>query len=642
MIGTNNYLPNPADPRSHDLLRLVTDRKQSSLDYVRSRYKATQRWNDAFNGIYTGKIANYLNDLSLPIVFSTIMVDVAKKVNAIFGSWPVISFQGFPNGAGAIAKKNELLINLQLKEADSFRKATRFFMQADINGTAIAEVGWSTINRLRQFRTYIPGTTQMTEASSIITEFDGPNWDVVDLLDFWPEPGKCHIKDMGWYIRRYWVDFDDILEMNSADGMQSFSPEAIAELAQSTLPSPSNASDEFLTYSRYRSFSDYLGAATRTAFAMPVEIWEMRGLVPYEFAPDGVRNRVITIGNGRVILRNEPDKLLLGRHRILHYSPTPDPYHFVGIGKAQIAEPLQAAASRLANQKLDGFDLFVKPMFIAAQGSVQTQNMFTKPGKVFQVNAKGRPLNEIIQALPINMQPMAMAFQEIGFLDSYAQKGTGIDERAVMGMDTGGGDVTARQFVGQQEAAMTRLALEAMLASAELVEPMAELFRDMNKTMLPLPKQFSMIGTRAVLNEITGMPMPPEEGMITMPHELNHDWKAKAFGPGFMLTKSAQRADALQLAQVMMSNPAWLQMVNWVAMARKIFSLYDWDTDEMLVQLPQMQQFAQQAGLPPEQILAMSGQDPMSFAGGGASNQMMAPVQKGTEPTDNAPLGVGP
>ena len=93
MTGTNNYMPNPTDPMSRDLLRLVTDRKQGSLDYVRSRYKATQRWNDAFNGIYTGKVANYLNDLSLPIVFSTIMVDVAKKVNAIFGSWPSLPRQ---------------------------------------------------------------------------------------------------------------------------------------------------------------------------------------------------------------------------------------------------------------------------------------------------------------------------------------------------------------------------------------------------------------------------------------------------------------------------------------------------------------------------------------------------------------------
>ena len=95
---STGYIMNPADPASKDLLKLVMDRKQGSLDYVRSRYKATQRWNDAFQGIYTGNIANYMNDISLPIVFSTVMSDVAHKVNGMFGSWPVVTFQGFPTG----------------------------------------------------------------------------------------------------------------------------------------------------------------------------------------------------------------------------------------------------------------------------------------------------------------------------------------------------------------------------------------------------------------------------------------------------------------------------------------------------------------------------------------------------------------
>lgn len=240
------------------------------------------------------------------------------------------------------------------------------------------------------------------------------------------------------------------------------------------------------------------------------------------------------------------------------------------------------------------------------------------------------------------MQPMAMAFQEIGFLDSYAQKGTGISESAVMGMDNGSGDMTARQFLGQQEAAMTRLALEAMLASVEVVEPIAELFRDMNKTLLPLPKQFSMLGSKAIFNEITGMPLPPDEGMIVDPLDLNHNWSAKAFGPSFMLTKSARRADALQLAQVMMGNPVWIQTINWIAMAKKIFSLYDWDSDEMIVQMPQMQQFANQLGMSPQGLLGAAGGDPLSMPGGGASGQSMAPVQSGTESSDNAPLPPGP
>ena len=633
----NSYILTPGDAKSRDLVALVQSRWQASTDYVRQKYQKTQTWNDAFRGLYTGKIANYLNDITPPLIFATIMSSVSHSVNAIFGSWPIIQFQGFPDGAAGIAKKNELLVNLQLKEAESYRKAIQFFMRANIDGVAVADTGWSHIQHLRQYRTWMPGSNQMMEVKDMVSDFDGPQWEPMDLLNFRPEPGKTHITQMGWYIKRYWVDFDDLLEMNAGNPDGPISPQALHELSQTGVPTASTPGDEFMAFSRYRSFADFMATSQQTAYSKPVEIWEMRGTVPYEFAPDGIRKRVVLIANGKVILRNDPDKILLGRHRIITYSPTPDPYHFVGIGKAEIAEPLQAMAGRLMSSKLDAFDLFLKPMFVAAQGSTQSQNMSVKPGRIFQVNTRNRPISEVIQALPVNLQPLAMAYQEFGFLDSMIQKGTGVDERGVMGMG-GSGDVTARQFLGQQDAAMTRVNMENMLASVDSVEPLAELFRDMNKTMLPLPKQFSMIGTRAVVNEITGMPMPPDQGMIVDPGELNHDWSAKAFGPGFMLTRSAQKADAMQLNQIMAANPVYIQTVNWIAMARKIFGLFDWNADEMLQRLPQFPQMAAQLGMSPEQAVQSPGMAPF----GGAGGQQMSPVQAGAEPTQNAPLGVGP
>lgn len=636
----NQYLPQPGS-RPPDLVTLVNERRRASIEYVRERYRETEIYDRAFRGICDGKAASYLNDIVPPIILATVMSDVARKTNSMFGSWPVVTFQGVPGGSEGIAKKNELLINLQLHEAESYRKSVTFFMQADINGTAVADVGWSQIKRLRQFRTYVPGTSEMIDVRDTVTEFDGPTWKPRDLLTFLPEPGKTNVSDMNWYIETDYVDFDDLLELNSADGFQSFSPEAIKALSQTAIPGPRSASDDFMTLSRYRNFGDYLKQTGRTNSNKPVELWTMYGTVPYEFAPDGVRRRVITIGNGSVVMRNDPDRLLLNRHRVVTYSPTPDPYHFVGIGKAKIAEPLQAAAGRLMNQKLDAFDLFIKPAFLVEAGALASQNMFVKPGKAFQVRTKGRALGDVIQALPVNLQPLAMAFQEIAFLDGMIQKGTGISESAVMGLDTGQGDKTARQFVGEQEAAMTRLAMEAGLASVEVVEPIAELMRDMNKTLLPLPKQFSMIGTRAIFNPVTGLPLEPEEGMISNPMELNHSWKAKAFGPSFMLTKSASKADAVQLAQVMMQNPVWIQNLNWLAMAKKIFSLYDWNVDEMMVRNPIVNQMAQQMGQDPAAMVGQIGQNPLS-AFGGAGGQQMSPIQQGGDMVDNAPLGVGP
>jgi hypothetical protein len=600
------------------------------MDYVRDAYAKTSDYYQSFLGLTTGRVASYLNNVTIPLVFATIMSDVARKSNSIFGAWPIVSFQGFPDGAEAVAKKQELLISLQLKEAQSFRKSIDFFIQGDLNGTAVGEAGWTHLERLRQFRHRI--LDQIVEVRQPVVEFDGPDWRVKDLLDFLPEPGKTHITDMEWYIIRYWVDFDTLVEQNSGDGTHAFSDAALKELARTQMPMSLVPQDDIFAFNRARSFPEYQARQNMSINGgKPVEIWEMRGNVPIECAQkDGIRHRVVTIGNGRVVLRDDPDKLLLGRHRVFTFSPTPDPYHFVGIGKAQIAEPLQSAAGRLVAQKLDALDLFIKPMFIAAQGVLNTTNLYSKPGRVFPANAKNRNLSDIIMPLIPNLSGVQLAFQELGFLDHLIQKGTGIDESAVMGIDRGSSNrQTAHEFAGRQEAAMTRLAMESMLASVEFVEPLAELFRDMNKTMLSLPKEFSMIGSRALINEVTGMPMPPEQGIIMDPNELNHSWKAKAFGPMFMLTKSTQRADALQLSQIMQQNPIWIQSLNWIAMARKIFMLYDWDPDEMLLQqVPMITQLANQLNMKPEQALAASANPLAAYQGAG-----------GQGPSGSAPSG---
>lgn len=632
-LNQSTYLPSDYgqgyDPKK--IIAMVVDRRKASMDYVRSTYQKTSDWYNAFQGFPVGRVASYLNEVTIPLVFATIMSDVARKSNSIFGAWPIVKFRGFPDGSEGIALKNELLVSLQLKDAKSFRKSIDFFIQADLNGTAIAEVGWTHLERLRQFRHRI--LDQVVEVKGPVVEFDGPNWRVKDLLDFLPEPGKTHIDDMGWYIIRYFVDFDDLLEQNSGDGTRAFSDQALRELAQTQLPVSLTSQDEIFAWNRARSFQEFsTNTNMSTRAGKPVEIWEMRGSVPMECAQrDGIRQRVITIANGRVLLRDDPDKLLLGRHRVVTYSPTPDPYHFVGIGKAQIAEPLQSAAGRLVNQKLDALDLFIKPMFIAAQGVLSGQNLYTKPGRIFQANAKARNLQDVIMPLIPNLGGLQAAMLETEFLDRLIQKGTGIDESAVMGIERGGSDrQTAHEFAGRQEAAMTRLAMESMLASSEFVEPMAELFRDMNKTMLSLPKMFSMIGSKALINGNNGMPNPPESGIIMDPNELNHDWRAQAFGPMFMLTQSAQRADALQLAQIMQSNPIWIQSLNWIAMARKIFSLYNWDPDEMMLQqLPIIQQLAAQMGTSPQQAVAASSQNPLAaYQGAG-----------GQGPSGSAPSG---
>jgi hypothetical protein len=172
-------------------------------------------------------------------------------------------------------------------------------------------------------------------------------------------------------------------------------------------------------------------------------------------------------------------------------------------------------------------------------------------------------------------------------------------------MNDGGSDrQTKAEFQGRQEQAMTRLGLEAILAS-ECIQDKAEWFRDANRQYLPVPRQLKMLGSVGALDKITGLPLPAEAKVIEA-HELNHDFHCRAVGPMRMMTKLGMRNDAMQLMQMMSLNPALAQGVNWINFAKEIFSFFDgFDPKKLLVQaVPAINQMAEGAGMSPEDLMA--------------------------------------
>lgn len=610
----------------------------SSTTYYQGVLSQVQRWYNAFVGVNPSDTASFRNNLALPLIFSVIMSDVAKKSNVIFATWPYVGFRGFQPGSEAHAHKCEQLVSMQLLDCQSFRKSVDFFTSADLYGTGIAQVGWSHIERMHKIRQNVGGHFQEHMVPAV--EFDGPDWECVDILQARPEPGKKHITEMSHFMREYTKDLDYLFDMNRSVQGKLFIPGSLeklkamgnntgATLSQSTLFFPRMA--PFMPPSTDKKFAN--------PFAKPVTLCEYWGDVPSEFAPDGNRRRAITIAAGSVVLRNDPLNQVYWHNRLpfIAYSPMPDPHYFFGMGKARIAEPLQNAAARLSNQKLDALDLAINPMwFMNMQALSGNQNLYTKPGRVFPV--RGNP-NEVVMPVTPNLQGVNMSFTEIESLWKYIQQSTGIVEDTVMG-GGGGGRQTAREYLGRQESVLSRLNLEAMLASSEFVEPLAEHFRDLNQQFLPLPSQLKMLGQNAMVDPVTGLPLPQEDFEITE-EVINQDWKARAVGPLMMLTKTMQQQNAMQLMQVMSANPVIVQATNWVSFAKKIYQLFDWEADAMLVQqVPQVTQLANQLGSSPEQLVGASGNPALMF--GGAGGQQLDPVspdQIGNQP--QAALGMG-
>lgn len=572
-------------------VEVVMTRAEHARQYYQSYLTRLARWYDLYRGIYTGRFQAHRNNVHIPFLFSVMQSDVARKVQTSFGGWPIVTFSGYSPEDAPIARKNEVLISAQMKDCDSFSKAVDLFLTADMYGVGIARHGWLTTKRKERWREVNEMNVE-TQFEGEVTRFDGPNWEVVDPLVFWPQPGCRRIKDAAWVIHRYWLDLDDIQDMARDD---IFDMSCVSKLAAGGMSKEveSSFTERYSVYRNYAEFETRRGER----FAKPVEITEMWGLVPYDKAPNGVRMRVISVGNRNVLMRNRPNPYWHGEIPFIAYCPQPDPHYFHGMGKCEIGEKMQLTANRFANQKLDALDLWSDPPFLVnRQSGIDTSNLFLRAGRV--IGADG-PIDDtqIRQIIP-DLRGIQQTYAEIGQLWQWIQQGTGIIEDVVQGMP-GAGRQTAREYLGRQEQVLTRLMLEARLAEEAFVEPLANAFRHLNRQYLKVPHEVRILGSAAMMDPMTGLPMPQEPIPIDI-GDLNPDYRARAVGSTQMLGKSTRQQNMITVLQAMTANPALVGMVNWGNFAKQIFDAFDMQNPDSLLnpQLTMMNQMAMGGGAP--------------------------------------------
>jgi hypothetical protein len=225
--------------------------------------------------------------------------------------------------------------------------------------------------------------------------------------------------------------------------------------------------------------------------------------------------------------------------------------------------------------------------------------MYSRAGRIMLVDGAADESN--IRALTPDMRGLQAAYGEVAQLYEFMQLGTG-DNEILMG-GPGGARETARGFMGRQENALNRLAMETTLAAEGFIEPLANAFRHMDQLWLPLPAQVKILGTLANTNPITGLPYGAETVEVDY-DDLAADYRARATAASQMAGKASRQQTLVALLQMMSANPALLQVVNWANFARQAFDLFDFkNVNELLVtQVPQVNQMAAQTGQDPNQV----------------------------------------
>lgn len=567
-----------AEASKDAIIQLVTSDWEAARQFDERFKQNLKKLYDLYRCIYRGKPLPTRNKIMLPLLLSAVWSDVAFTIQTLLGSvFPFIEFrtedplQVLPN------KRTDAVVNQQLRESDIFTKMIDLLVTAQVYGTGITRLSWRAEKYMHKYRhELMPGL--MISVSDEMTIFDGPDIENVDPLDFAVMPGYKTIDASPRVYHRFYTDVDDLISLNVGPNPM-FDPAAIQELVNSPMPGP--AVGEYLERTNvWRSMSDF-EARRQQKYAKPVEIIELWGLVPSEFAPDGYRQRVITIANRKVVLRNDCtpfwSKRLVKPFR--SYSPMPDHHSFWGIGKGEIVSKTAGMANTLVSARVDAIQQFLAPAFIASdQAGLDGQNLVLWPGRVVKSRAPDVSDTHIRPISP-DLRGYQLVFDEIAALTRYIQQATGVAEDTIQGFMTGA-RTTAREFLARQEMGKNRLSLEVLLFERLLCD-VAECYRDMDRQLLTFPRIINRLGVSAVIDKDTGMPIPPDPELMSV-NDLNIDAKAYAVGSTQMLGKQMQVQNLTMGGQFAAAIPQVALTTNWNAFMSRYWRALDVNPEELI------------------------------------------------------------
>lgn len=579
------------------IVNMVTDNVQwseSTYSAVRQMYP---RLYDLWRGTWTARNSPHRNSVHIPLIFSALWADAARKAATSLNDPTPVSFLGYGQDDEPIARKREALFAAQSKDDSLYLKEVDVFLGGSLYGNAVKQIGWKRTKEMR----IIEAVDRMPMSGKIVRQirkgeiisFDGPESMNIDLLDFYPCPGYRTIKEMPWVIRRYFLDLDEVRYLAS-EGV--FSPSEVARMISEggVQSGPSSLAASARRF-QARVGQDDDSIRFMSKYSRPIEILEMWGIVPSEFCPDGVYKRVVTVANRRYLFRNKPNPYWHGEKPFLNYSPQPDLHYFYAPGKAEVVAKLQIVANRYVNQSLDAADLMIDPMWFYDRGAgLSTRNLYSRPGRYIPVN--GNP-NQVVAALQPNLQGLTVADNKVAQMRDGLQMGTGIVDDAVAGL---GGDSrqTAREFQGRREAAGTRLLLESRLYEETMLEPEANMFMALDRQYLELPVEVLILGDGSQIDPVTKMPIPNSREVLDG-YDLVANYSGRALGSTMALSKGMKQDHLLQLLNALGTplGQAAMGQINAVNFFRSIFREFEIpNINEIFAVNPMLNGLVQQAG----------------------------------------------
>lgn len=462
-----------------------------------------------------------------------------------------------------LAKINTELIKSQMNDTDFYSKYITFIRQGCIYGTAIAKVFW----KYQPERVIAKEVSEVSErgdfkSSSISKEiaYDNPEFQCVDIFDFYIDPLAISVDDAKYCIERSTKSYADLKVLEGKGIYENV--EELKDLAGSQI----NISE----YKTERIEAAGISVPTVDDDKSQIELLERWGKIPLSWITlndsdkDTEIEGVITIANEKQVIRLQANPFWHQRKPYLAVRYTPVDHEFYGIGLLEPVKALFYEVNDTHNQVLDNRTMVLCHMWKKDRtAGINNAQLKFKPFGVIETN----DINGIEPLMPIDVTGSGerMLLQlKTDFMD-----GTGIHKYAEGGGIRGANE-TATGITSIIEEGNKRLKLATKNYEKEGLERFVRLVYQMNQQFVTAERVINVMGKDGL-------------GWFKLrPDDVVGDYEVEVLGSSYVSNKMLQLQNINQFLSVIGQD----QNINRMAIYKKVWELLGFDNFEELQ--PQM------------------------------------------------------
>lgn len=320
----------------------------------------------------------------VPIIFQVVEATIPKIMNVIFGSDEYFDVEPSNKKDQPMADVIKILLNYQLYQADFFIKFMDFTKQLILYGTSYFLVFWKVERKWVWTRTPIRQDFQIlgfklgskiigwNEKKEYKVTFRGPDLEVLDILDVWPDPASPNEKQGRGVFVRTWEDVDSIKEKGKG----------AYPVYANTETDALKSKDGNMQNSRQSRLSSRGTTQQMKQSGDNVEELSFYGL--YDLDGDGIREEVqIVIGSRKVLLKAQSNPFHHGKRPLIRSTLFPVPKEWYGIGLVEPVISLVHEMNTLRRQRLDNINLALNRMWkILSYADIDLETLVSTPNGI--------------------------------------------------------------------------------------------------------------------------------------------------------------------------------------------------------------------------------------------------------------------